>query len=140
MKKANKEQIAKMVAEIYGKYCTLRFATTEDSSCGGLVVGANGAFDTRKKEIVIKQSVMASTLAHEIAHAIQFYVRGATDCQSTRNSKKHNETLAAEHAKIQANIEIQISNNGIEEAWNIATNTYPRVTRANIGKAQTIIM
>ena len=137
MKKANKEQIIKMVKELYN--INMRFATAEDSQCGGLVVGANGAYDTRKKEIVIKQNSMVSTLAHEIAHAIQFDVMGATDCDSTRYSKKHNAGLSFQHSKIQSNVEIQLSNNGIENAWNVANNVYPRVTASNIGKAQIVI-
>lgn len=137
MKKANKEQIIKMVKEIYN--LNMRFATTEDSSCGGLTVGANGAYDTKNKVIVVKQNAMASTLAHEIAHAIQFKVMGATDCDSSKNSKKHNAALSYQHSQIQANVEIQLSNNGIEEAWNNANNIFPRVTASNIGKAQVVI-
>jgi hypothetical protein len=137
MKKANKEQIVKMVKEIYN--IDMRFATTEDSACCGLTVGANGAYDTKNNVIVVKQNSMITTLAHEIAHAIQFKVMGATDCESSRNSKKHNAALSHQHSQIQANVEIQISNNGIEEAWNTANDTYPRVTKTNIGKAQTTI-
>ena len=137
MKKANKKQIAKMVKEIYN--IEMRFATTEDSQAGGPVVGANGAYDTRKKEIVVKQNSVVSTLAHEIAHAIQFDVMGATDCDSTRYSKKHNSELSKQHAMIQKNVEIQLTNNGIEEAWNTATDTYPRITKSNIGKEQLVI-
>lgn len=137
MKKANKEQIVKMVKEIYN--IEMRFATTEDSQAGGLVAGASGAYDTSKKVVVVKQNSMVSTLAHEIAHAIQFDAMGATDCDSTRYSKKHNAKLSLQHSKIQSNVEIQLSNNGIENAWNVANNTYPRVTAANIGKAQIVI-
>lgn len=137
MKKANKEQIVKMVKEIYN--FDMRFATAEDSACGGLTVGANGAYDTKNKVIVVKQNAMVSTLAHEIAHAIQYKVMGATDCDSTRYSKNHNAALSMQHSKIQSNIEIQLSNNGIEEAWNIANNVYPRITKNNIGKSQIVI-
>lgn len=137
MKKSDKEKIIKMVSEIYGKYCHLKFSTIEDIKKD--LGNANGCFRKREKEIVVKQNCMVSTLAHEIAHAIQFSLKGDTDCLSSIHSKKHNAALSDQHSQIAYNIEIQLSNNGIEEAWNIANDCYPRVKKSNIGKEQIII-
>jgi len=134
MKKADKEKIIKMVTEKYGKYfSSLRFRTTDDMSA------RDGWFVPSTKEIVIKQQDTVETLAHELAHALQFYVRKETTCKSSQYKKNYNEQLSDEHSVITENIMIQFSNNGIEEAWNTAINMFPRVTKANIGKEMKVV-
>jgi hypothetical protein len=137
MKKADKEKIIKMVTEKYGKYfSSLRFRTTEDIS---YVSTRDGWFTPSTKEIVIKQNDTVETLAHELAHALQFHVRNETTCKSAQYKKNYNEKLSDEHSIITENIMIQFSNNGIEEAWNTAINMFPRVTKSNIGKELKVV-
>ena len=104
MKKENKKMLIELLTEKYEKYASFRFRKVGDIT--------NNHFNIRTKEVVLKQTAESDTVAHEIAHAIQFFVRNDTDCGSNGG------WLAREHLKVEGKIYNDLKNNGIAKAWN----------------------
>lgn len=108
MTKTAKTEITKIVNSEYGEYANFRFSTADDN------MGSHaGHFNPNTMEIVMKSNSTNRTLAHEIAHAIQFSIEGDTDCMTGPLVYKFN--------AIETDMDAKIKNNGIAIAWNKAT-------------------
>jgi hypothetical protein len=72
-----------------------------------------GMFNTETKEVIMKSTSAHTTLAHEIAHAIQYNKEGDTCCMTL--------PLCTGFNKLQNKTEEEIKNNGVAIAWNTRT-------------------
>jgi hypothetical protein len=121
MRKKEKEIIIKEVNHfIRSTGFNFRFAKTEDS----YFYGSNwyGLFLKTTKEIVVRHNAFPNTLAHEIAHIIQFLKHGETQCNSSKKDKNY--SLISEHNKLTKEIEIELKKVDIYYKWIQFNNIY----------------
>ena len=117
MKKETKQQLTNKINEyIKNSGYTFRFSKT-----GDLNNNTNGICNPIKKEIIVKSTAHAKTVAHEIAHIIQFNTIGKSDCWSNPSDN----VLAAEHEEYENNVYYTLRQIGLAQEWNKAAGWYP---------------
>jgi len=116
MKKQDKEKLTKKINEyMINSGYTFRFSKT-----GDLDSNTNGKCNPNTKEIIIKSNSHAKTIAHELAHVIQFNIHGDSACSTSGNLK-----LASEHAKYEEQVYYTLRQLNIAQEWNKAVGYYP---------------
>jgi hypothetical protein len=100
MKKATKETIAKIINERYGNQfnTSVRFSTSNDSINADAICEYN---DNNSSEIILKSTTLdPTTVAHELAHAGQYRMRGESECMSYDRRTVPNYDLISEHENL----------------------------------------
>ena len=108
--KKNEKNHLETVAAILVTMIAREYRIADDQECvieisTDLRRGVSGVFKTKENRIVIRPiNFDIDTLAHELAHWVQFMLFGETECSIMKNMK-----LAGEHYRIQKEIEAKIS-------------------------------
>ena len=126
MKKTTKETIAKIINDRYSNQfnTTVRFSTKHDSISAEAICEYK---ENNSSEIILKSTTLDPvTVAHELAHAGQYRMRGKSECMSYDRRTTPDYDLISEHENLGRKIFNEMKSTGmvqiIGDAAGIDTN------------------